>query len=226
MDMPQAMPIRNKIIGLLVKRARMKAKKSQRECAEFLGISPSRYGRFERGQLGMSLPQLEALAYFLDVPVASLWDERYEPAQDALAEELPMTQLMALRRRMLAVRFRQYRLAADKTQKDMAKMLGCSPGMASLYERGLRDISLAELELAAEQCGYTLDDLTDEHTIPLSQAEQDRQALALLAELGPEMREFVLKPTNALYLRIAMELSSIKTESLRQIAETLLEITY
>jgi transcriptional regulator with XRE-family HTH domain len=226
MDMPQSIPIRNKIIGLLVKRTRIKAKKSQRECAEFLGISPSRYGRFERGRLGMSLPQLEALAYLLDVPAASLWDERHEPAEVAPSEELPMARLMGLRRRMLAVRFRQCRLAAGMTQKDMAQVLNCSSGMVSLYERGLRDISLAELELAAERCGYSLADLIDEHTIPLSQAEQDRQALALLDELSPEMREFVLKPTNALYVRIAMALSNIKVDSLRQIAETLLEITY
>jgi hypothetical protein len=44
--------------------------------------------------------------------------------------------------------------------------------------------------------------------------------------LSPEVREFVLKPTNQLYLRIAQLLSTMKADSLREIAETLLDITY
>jgi hypothetical protein len=50
--------------------------------------------------------------------------------------------------------------------------------------------------------------------------------VARLEELSPEVREFVLKPTNNLYLRIALLLSAMKADSLRQIAETLLDITY
>jgi hypothetical protein len=80
--------------------------------------------------------------------------------------------------------------------------------------------------LAAEQCGQSLDEFLDDETIPLSNAEQDRQALAALQELPPDVREFVLKPSNALYLRIAMSLSAIKADELRRIAETLLDITY
>ena len=47
-----------------------------------------------------------------------------------------------------------------------------------------------------------------------------------LEELPPDVRDFALKPTNALYLRIAMQLSAMKADPLRQIAETLLDITY
>ena len=51
------------------------------------------------------------------------------------------------------------------------------------------------------------------------------ESLEPLSELAPDVREFVLKPTNALYLRIAMLLSAMKADSLRQIAEHLLDIT-
>jgi transcriptional regulator with XRE-family HTH domain len=226
MDATQAILIRNRIIGILVKRARLKTGRSMRECAEFLDISPNRYSRYERGEVGVSLPELEALAYLFEVPPASLWDERLELAEESPAESLPIGQLLTLRRRMLAVHFRQCRLAAGLTQKEMAQVLGCPLGTIYLYERGKRDIPLAELELVSERCGRTLAELVDDQTIPLSQAEKDRQALALLNELPPDVREFVLKPTNALYLRIAMALSVVKTDSLRQIAETILDITY
>jgi hypothetical protein len=53
-----------------------------------------------------------------------------------------------------------------------------------------------------------------------------RETAARLHSLPPEVQDFVLNPTNALYLRVAMELSALKADSLRQIAETLLDITY
>ena len=66
----------------------------------------------------------------------------------------------------------------------------------------------------------------DDESLPLSPADRDRKALAYLGEMPPEIREFVLKPSNALYLRIALLLSAMKADSLRQIAETILDITY
>lgn len=226
MDSSQTIAIRNRIIGILVKRARLGAGKSQRECGEFLGCSPFVFSQYERGRKGMSLPQLEALAYFLDVPAASLWDEASPEPGDPPAETLPMEQMLLLRRKILAVQFRQCRLNAGLTQKELGELLVCSANMISQYERGKREIPLAELEIAAEQCGQGLERFLDDETIPLGQVQRDRLTLAQLNELPPDVRDFVLRPTNTLYLRIAMLLSAMKADSLRQIAETILDITY
>lgn len=226
MDATQAISIRNRIIGILVKRARLRAGKSQQECAGFVGRSPFNFGQYEQGRKGMSLPELEALAHFLDAPAASLWDESTSLPEEATEGSLPLAQMMLLRRKMLAVQFRQCRHAAGLTQKELGQVLGRSAYIVSQYEQGKRDIPLAELEVTAEQCGKQLADFVDEQTIPPSPAERDRQALALLNELPPDVRDFALSPTNALYLQIAMLLSAMKADSLRQIAETILDITY
>ncbi|HSR29523.1 MAG TPA: helix-turn-helix transcriptional regulator [Anaerolineae bacterium] len=226
MEAAQTIAIRNKIVGILVKRARGKAGKSQRDCAELLGCSPSQFGQYEQGKRGLSLPQLETLAYSLETPLASLWDDGYDHPQELEDESLPLLQIMDLRRKMLAVKFRQCRQTAGMSQREMSQLLGCSTYAVSQYERGARDIPLAELEIAAEHCGYSLADFVDEQTLPLSRAEQQRQMLVHLEELPPDVRDFVLKPTNALYLRIAMLLSAMKADDLRHIAETLLDITY
>lgn len=226
MGAPQSIAIRNRIIGILVKRARTSAGKDQRECAEFLGCSSYAYAQYERGTQGLSLPQLEALAYYLNVPVDSLWDDAVAPAEEMQEESLPLDQILLLRRKMLAVEFRQCRQAAGLSQGEMGELLGCSAHVVSQYEHGARDLPLAELELAAERCGHSLAQFMDEETIPLAQAEQQRRLFARLEELPPDVRDFVLKPTNALYLRIAMLLSSMKADQLRQIAENLLDITY
>lgn len=226
MDTAQSIAIRNRIIGILIRRARSRAGKTQQECAEYLGCSPFIFSQFEQGQKGIGLPQLEALAHLFDVPVASLWDEGHpEPkgADDALPHLEEITQL---RRKILAVQLRQCRLAAGLSQRILGEMVGRSAAVISQYERGNRDIPLAELEVAAEQCDRSLASFLDDETLPLSPADQDRQALAYLGEMPPDVREFVLKPSNTLYLRIALLLSAMKADSLRQIAETILDITY
>jgi transcriptional regulator with XRE-family HTH domain len=226
MDASQEIAIRNRIVGILVKRARLDAGKSQRECAEFLGCSPSMFSNYERGRRSMSLPQLEALAYLFDVPVENLLDDSRTSSENEPEAAMPVEQIMLLRRKMLAVQFRQCRRTSGLSQRKMGQLLGCSASTVSQYERGKRDIPLAQLELAAAESGQVLAEFLDEQAMPLSQSEQDRQALARLAELAPEVREFVLNPTNALYFRIAMLLSAMKADSLRQIAETILDITY
>jgi transcriptional regulator with XRE-family HTH domain len=226
MNAMQEISIRNRIIGILIKRSRLKAGNSQRECADLLGCSPSTFSQYERGQKGLSLPQLEALAYLFDVPLANLLNDDQAPPPDPPEDSLPIDQVMMLRRKMLAVQFRQCRHSAGLSQREMAALLGCSAGTVSHYERGQRDIPLAELEIAASRCGQDLADFMDEQIAPLSPAEQERQNLARLNELPPDVRDFVLKPTNELYFRVAILLSALKADSLRQIAETILDITY
>jgi transcriptional regulator with XRE-family HTH domain len=225
-DSMQAIAIRNKIIGTLVKRARLKAGKSQRECAELLGCSPFAFSRYEQGRWGLSLSQLETLARPFNVPLANLWDDRSvsPPSGEPVDDAATLRQAMLLRRKMLAVQFRQCRRAGGLTQKQMGQLLGRSTGIIGRYERGECDIPLAELEVAAQRCGKTLADFEEQAAAPV-RAEVRLASLEPLSELAPDVREFVLKPTNALYLRIAMLLSTMKADSLRQIAETLLDIT-
>ncbi|MEJ2208983.1 MAG: helix-turn-helix transcriptional regulator [Anaerolineae bacterium] len=226
MEAPQAADIRNKIIGILVKRARLDAGKTQRDCAEILGCSPSTFSQYERGKKGLALPEIEVLACFLDVPLQTLLDGDHAAARQEEEDLLPLSQIMQIRQRILAVQFRKCREATGLTQQGMGDLLGTSAYMISQYESGKRQIPLAELELAAEQCGQTLDDFIDKESLPLGRTERERRMVARLEELSPEVREFVLKPTNNLYLRIALLLSAMKADSLRQIAETLLDITY
>jgi len=224
-DSIQTIAIRNRIIGTLVKRARIKEGKSQRECAELLGCSPFAFTQYEQGRWGLSLSQLEVLARPFKVPLANLWDDSSVPPDEPQEDTATIRQTMLLRRKIVAVQFRQCRRAGGLTQKEMGQLLGRSTGIIGRYERGDRDIPLAELEIAASRCGKALGDFFEDQTVAPGQVEVRLQSLDRLSELPPDVREFVLKPTNALYLRIALLLSSMKADSLRQIAETLLDIT-
>jgi transcriptional regulator with XRE-family HTH domain len=227
METKHMLSIRNKIVGALVRRARLRAGMTQSECAEVLGVSASAFARSERGERGMSLPQLEVLAYVLDVPLQVLWNEDAElsvPSRNA--EAVPLDQILQLRNRIIAVQLRKARESVGLSVQELAHVLDCPERVVTEYELGRREMSLAELELAARECGLVLEDLINDDTRPISQAERERQVLTRLAELPPDVREFVLNPTNDLYLRIGMKLNSLDADTLRQIAETLLDITY
>jgi len=49
--------------------------------------------------------------------------------------------------------------------------------------------------------------------------------MSRMQELPPDLQEFVLKPSNALYLKIAKQLSVLSADTLREVAETILDIT-
>ncbi len=50
--------------------------------------------------------------------------------------------------------------------------------------------------------------------------------LERLAQLPEDVRNFMLEPGNLLYVRVAMQLSTLSADAIRNVAEGLLEITY
>ncbi len=50
--------------------------------------------------------------------------------------------------------------------------------------------------------------------------------LKAIGELPDDVRRFVVNPTNISYLRVAQRLSDMTTEQLRNLAASILDITY
>jgi len=89
----ERMWLRQRLIGVQLRQARLIAGKTQKECAEQLGVSPQHLSGYEYGRRDMPLVELEALADFLDVPVETFIEDESEtlpstspPAPDSLAE--------------------------------------------------------------------------------------------------------------------------------------------
>jgi transcriptional regulator with XRE-family HTH domain len=221
----EAMAIRSKIIGVLLRNARIKAGKSQRDCAAVLGCSPDMISRFEYGHKDITLPQLEVLAYFLGLPITYFWDKDAIPEEEEM--DRPVDEVMTIRRKIIGVLLRQARLDAGKNQKQCAEALSCSADRISRYERGQSDIPLPELEALADFLDVPISHFLDEQTTPLGEeAPEGVRGMETFAELPPDVRDFISNPTNVLYIRIAMKLSTLSVDNLRQIAETLLDITF
>lgn len=64
--------LERKIVGTLIRQARLRADKTQKACAEKLGISPRRLAQYEYGEAEISPAELKTLARFLGVEVSDL----------------------------------------------------------------------------------------------------------------------------------------------------------
>lgn len=221
----EAKTLRNKILGVLLRDARLRAGKTLKDCAAVLDCSPNAIAQFELGHKPLSLPQLEVLAYFLDVPISRFFDGYDLPPEE---EQLlpPFADIMAARRRIIGALLRQRRLETGHSQKECAELLGCSTSCISQYEFGQRDIPIPELETLAKFLSIPMTSFLDETASTLARHWQTKREIERFMALPPDVRQFVAEPSNALYLQVAMRLSEASADTLRRIAESLLDITY
>jgi len=64
--------LERKIVGTLIRQARLRADKTQKACAKKLDISPRRFAQYEYGEAEIPSAELETLARFLSVEVTDL----------------------------------------------------------------------------------------------------------------------------------------------------------
>ncbi len=223
MQAAPALAIRNKILGALMRHARLRAGRLPDEYAEVFGCAEQDILRWESGEEPITLSELEVWAHLSGVPISFFWNEHALPRRREITE--PVRPIMEIRRKMEGVLLRQSRLIAARSLEDVAQAIGVSPAYLEACEAGKEELSVAQLELAAEACGVPIARFFDEDLFAPSEEERRMRDLHRLDELPPDLREFVLKPSNILYLKIAKQISVLSAETLREIAETHLEIT-
>lgn len=224
MPLKEAFTIRQKITGVLLRQARLDAGKTLKECSRVLGLSSGTLSAIEHGRRSISLPELEMLAYYLGLPVDQLLNGRAEPTRTP-ADELPSAELITLRHRIVGALVRQARFDGDLSQTELAKRIGVIRRRLAQYEMGERPIPLVELEVLAETLDIPMRDLLDEGVGPVGEQQRLDREFQQFSELSPEVRAFVLEPLNLAYLQLAMSLSAVSADELRNVAASLLEIT-
>jgi transcriptional regulator with XRE-family HTH domain len=216
--------IRRRIIGVLLRTARLRAQKDMDECAAALSCDPAFIVRAEEGRADLTLPQLESLADILDVPLNCLLGEQEMPAEPPLPEPLYRQYKMALRRKIIGVLLRQAREDGGYGLEEVAAQLDCDPDQLNRVELGQEPISVTDLQALAGMLGLSIDEFVAEGRAP--GRDGDGTPPADLEHLSPELRAFVQQPMNAAYVQIALNLSQMPAQALRQFASGLLEITY
>lgn len=225
-DVQELVRVKNRILGVLLRDARQSSGRSLAECAALLDIDEDAYHTYEVGLQAPSLPQLEVLAYYFNVPLGYFWGTETLSSkrdEDELKERVP--ELLMLRQRIIGVKLRKLREDAGLSVTDLAESSGLSEQQITLAEQGAAALPTSELDMLVRALHAKVEDLVDGHgTIGnwiLSQEEYES-----FSELPPELREFLLKPINRSYIDLARRLSDLEVNRLRIIAESILEITY
>lgn len=221
--MSEVDPGRAELLGELIRESREAAGYSVDECAIVLGITPEEFRQLELYPESLTLPQLESLALYLDVPMSRFWGvAEEEHGQEQVDFEL----YRSLRQRIIGVFLYQARLDADLSKEEIADDLETSVETVTSYEMGQAPIPYFELEKLAQILDVPLAYFTEETHGPLVHHETNIRHRQLFEELPPDMKAFVVKPSNRSYLETAMRLSELDIDKLRTIAEGILDITF
>lgn len=224
MSVPIQISIRARKLGVLLRDARLKARKSVAECARMVGVTPGVWRAYETGRKSPSLPEVEVFAYTMRLPVEHFWGSEAISDDADPAEMLDLERLMGVRHRLIGARLRQQRVQAGLSLKALAVQVGLPASRLRAYELGERAIPLPELEALMALLDSDVDVLLDQNG-PVGQWIIEQKTLREFLQLPPELREFVCKPVNRPYLELALRLSAMSVERLRSVAEGLLDIT-
>ncbi|MCL4560816.1 MAG: helix-turn-helix domain-containing protein [Chloroflexi bacterium] len=190
-----------------------------------MNITPERLELYEAGEQSPSLPEIESMALFLNIPPDYFWSDHPEIPAEPAGKSVDYGRLIALRQRIIGVLLAQARAQVNFTPKQLAEKVDLSEEQIRSFEMGEQPIPLPVLEAMILALGTDLEQFLDQKG-PIKKWRLSHETLQRFQELPPEIQEFVTKPVNMPYLEVAMRLSEVTVERLRSIAEGLLEITY
>lgn len=225
MDTKTQTTIRTKKLGVLIRDARLTARRSVQDCAEALGIRKGLFRSYEEGERSPSLPELEALVYYLGLPLDHFWSKEIKSTSASPIQNIDLSKLMAIRQRKIGALLRQERMNASMSIRNLANKTGIAGARIKAYELGESPIPLPELEVLVAALGGRVESFFDRHG-PIGQWMLSEEAVREFLELPLDLRQFVATPVNRPYLELAMKLSSMSRDKLRAVAENLLDITY
>ncbi|NJC98934.1 MAG: helix-turn-helix domain-containing protein [Anaerolineae bacterium] len=225
MDIKTQITIRSKKLGVLIRDARIASRRSIKECAEAIGLKSGAFRAYEEGRKSPSLPELETLVYYLDLPIDHFWSREIKTNAPLPIETLDLSKLLSVRQRKIGALLRQERMNASISIRNLALQTGISGARIKAYELGERPIPLPELEALVSVLGGRIETFFD-RSGPIGQWLMNEEAIQHFLELPSELREFVALPVNRPYLELAMKLSSMSRDKLRSVAEDLLDITF
>lgn len=221
---PLLMALRSKKLGVLIRDARLAARKSIEECCAVIEVSPEEFETYEIGYKSPSLPKLEVLALYLGVPLAHFWGSKAISEDPRPALDFDIKQLLSVRKRMIGAMIRQARTQAEISLEELSEDAGITPDQLEASEVGEAELPLPTLEVICARLNRPVEEFFDRQG-PVGVWIGQQQAVQEFLQLPAELQDFVSKPINRPYLELAQRLSEMSVDKLRAVGEGILEIT-
>jgi transcriptional regulator with XRE-family HTH domain len=200
----------------------LNAARTSEDCARLLNIAPEVVEAWEFGDQVPTLPQLELLAYYLDVPVSHFWGQQTLDA-DRTNKASAQDEYMNLRNRMIGALLRQARETTGKSLEQVAEAAHLSVETLQLYELGEMEIPMNHLTMLSNLVNRNMDYFLETSSY-IGELLRIREEWKQFTDLDPEVRQFAANPLNIGFIKIAITFSKMSADQLRQAAEGMLEI--
>lgn len=223
-DFNELYTLRGRIIGVLMRDARVAKGYTVEQLAESLQTTPEMIVSWEFGEQTPSLPQIELIAYMLEVPVTQLVSGT-ETLIDQMSQRMVNQQeYITTRDRLIGVQMRLFREQAGYTIEELANRVGIDVNTLNYYEYGQLAIPYSHLSSIASALRVTESAFLEANN-RVGRYLAAQEMFEMFLEMPPEVRQFITKPSNHRYIELAIKLANMDTEKLRDIAEMILEIT-
>lgn len=222
-DYAESYRLRAKMLGVLIRDARVAAARTLEDCARLLHVTTDVIEAWEFGDIAPDLPQLELLAYYLDVPVSHFWGQQTresDPTQKVRAQ----TEYVQLRQRMIGALLRQAREERPLTLQEVAEATQISEATLTQYEAGEVPIPMHELSVLSNIVNKNMDYFLESSSY-IGTLLQIREEWKRFVELDEDIRRFVANPRHLAFIKIAMTFGNMPVEELRKAAEGMLDIS-
>jgi transcriptional regulator with XRE-family HTH domain len=221
----ELLKIRSKKLGLIMLDARVNSKKTIKECAEAMGVTNHKLHLYENGELGPTMPELEAFSFFLDIPVNHFLNGKLLEESEPEKNPTTIDQFKEVRQRIIATALKLARSESGKTLEQLASTTSIPASRLKRYENGSTAIPVPELEVLAETIDAPIENFLAQGGKVGAWRKKMMRSTQFL-QLPENIQDFVSKQVNVPFLEMAMKLSNLPADDLRSVAEALLEITY
>ena len=145
MSQNQAIELRAKIIGVLLRDARLAARKTKKEVGEAIGVSTATISSYELGRKSPSLPEIEIFCLFLSIPINHFWSAETMSEQPGPANNLHVEQLLDLRKGIIAAMVAKARNYDKPLERELAMVKVAGTGDKRVEALRLADAFRAQV---------------------------------------------------------------------------------
>ncbi len=222
-DFAESYKIRAKMVGVLLRDARMNAGRSLEDCGRLLRVTGDQVEHWEFGDEVPSLPQLELLAFYLDVPISHFWgvDTLEQTGEDYVSAQ---EEYLTLRNRMIGALLRIAREDAGLTLEAISEEAALPVEQLERYELGAEPVPMHELTVISNALKKNISYFMEGGS-HLGDWLAQREEWKHFTNLPPDVRKFAANPLNVGFLEIAIMFSQMPADKLRKVGESVLNIS-
>lgn len=216
-DQEEAHSLRGRILGVLIRRGRLSAKRSVEDCASFLQVDAQLIDAWELGASVPGLPQLESLTRYLLAAAGGVSIEAAEVNDSGIAEYL------LLRQRMIGAKLKLARQMQESEVEDLGRRSGLDIDLIERYEFGEVMIPMNHLYVLAQAVRQDLSYFLHSASVRRDQILPESAGVEP-APANTDLVRFAADDKNQAFIRLAMAFRQIDREDLQSLAEALYNI--